>query len=230
MIRGSPLPRLLTERGANSCNMRFSDKFSILVACLAGMVSLSQPAAGQEYRDPLKWPFSVNSIWNTPVGSDAVYVHAGIERAMSRGMTVDEDVIVMRPEARIMKIHKNYAGWDRTKSRCPAEGAVMLSAPVPHDFIVSPDTWDGLTPNSGLAVLMPDRLTIRQTQPFAHCEAGEIGTTKYDGIFSGKYLWHGILWCPRRITPVGHRGGAQAGGPATGIGPHPPCPQGEPLL
>lgn len=133
-------------------------------------------------RDPLKWPFSAGSIWNTPIGSEAVYVHAGIERAMSRGLTVDEDDIVMIPEAQMMYIYRNNAAWDRTKSRCPVEGPLLFSAPIPHDFIVSPDTWDGLTPNSGLAVLMPDRRTIRQTQPFAHCDEGEIGTSRYAGF------------------------------------------------
>ena len=32
-----------------------------------------------EYRDPRLWPFSQVSIWNTPIGSDAKYVHARFE-------------------------------------------------------------------------------------------------------------------------------------------------------
>jgi hypothetical protein len=31
-------------------------------------------AVAQELRDPWFWPFDKHSIWNTPIGSDAVYV------------------------------------------------------------------------------------------------------------------------------------------------------------
>ncbi len=134
----------------------------------------------ETYRDPLKWPFSKTSIWNMPVGSDAEYVHARIRRAEARGMTVDEDVIVLTPDAPMMDIYLNNAGWNKKKNRCLVEGDVMFSAPIPHDFIVSPETWDGLSPNSGLAVLMPDGRTIRQTQPFSHCEPGDTATSKYN--------------------------------------------------
>lgn len=44
-------------------------------------------------RDPLKQPFSSNSIWNMPIGSDAKFVPAEPERAMAAGMTIDEDII-----------------------------------------------------------------------------------------------------------------------------------------
>lgn len=121
-------------------------------------------------RDPLQWPFADSSIWNMPIGSGAVYVPAGIEQRTAYGMTVDEDLIVMRPEAPMLGIYTNHAGWSQA-DRCPIEGPLLLNAPIPDSFIVSPDTWDGNTPNSGLAVLMPDGRTIQQTQPFSRCDA-----------------------------------------------------------
>jgi hypothetical protein len=130
-------------------------------------------------RDPLKQPFHHQSIWNRPIGSGAVYVHARIQNSTERGMTVDEDILILRPEAPMTEIYYNGAGWDRNRSRCPREGRLIFSAPIPADFVVSPATWDGLTPNSGLAVLMPDGRTIKQTQPFARCTAGEPATTLY---------------------------------------------------
>ncbi len=150
----------------------------------------------QEARDPLKWPFSQTSIWNMPVGADAKYVHAKIEKAMAAGMTIDEDYIVMMPDAPLMDIARNFAGWNRDKNRCAVEGKVLFSAPVPQSWIVSPETWDGITPNAGLAVLMPDKRTIKQTQPFAHCTAGQPGTSQYmfedEDIYSdGIYGSHG---------------------------------------
>lgn len=147
-------------------------------------------------RDPMKWPFSSNSIWNTPIGSNAEYVNAGIQVAEEKGMTVDEDIIVMKPDAEMMDVFINNAGWNRNKSRCPVEGDLLFSAPIPYDFIVSPETWDGSTPNSGLAVLMPDGKTIKQTQPFAHCEPNNTGTSRYmfpdqDLYGEGMYGAHG---------------------------------------
>jgi hypothetical protein len=123
------------------------------------------------HRDPYTWPFAVSSIWNMPIGSEAEYVPAQIEAAQARGMTVNEDLIVLLPDAPLLDIYTNYAGWDRDCDRYPTEGPLLFSAPIPDLFIVNPDTWLGLTPNAGLAVLMPDGETIRQTQPFAHCTA-----------------------------------------------------------
>lgn len=129
-------------------------------------------------RDPYKWPFSQTSIWNMPIGSNATYVHAHIEAAEARGLTVDEDIIVLNPTADLVEIHTSLAGWNQEKDRCLKEGPLLFKAPIPKSFIVSPDTWAGLAPNSGMAVLMPDGITIKQTQPFAKCSPDE-ATSRY---------------------------------------------------
>lgn len=132
-------------------------------------------------RDPLKQPFSSDSIWNTPIGDGAVYVHARLEGGDESGVTVDEDLIVLRPDAPMTPIRMSTAGWNREKDRCVADGGkVLFSAPIPDEFVVGPQNWDGEIPNSGLAVLMPDGCTIRQTQPFARCRAGGVATSRYD--------------------------------------------------
>ncbi len=172
----------------------------------------------EETRDPLKWPFSSHSIWNMPVGSEAVYVHAGIQRAKERGMTVDEDVIVLTPDEELVGIYRNNARWDRNKDRCVVEGGLLFSAPIPEDFVVSPETWDGRTPNSGLAVLMPDGKTIRQTQPFAHCRPGDTATSRFlfddqDLYGEGIYGAHG----GSRLSAIG--GALRLGELVPGAGP-----------
>jgi hypothetical protein len=147
-------------------------------------------------RDPLKQPFSSSSIWNMPIGKNAKYVPADLEKALAAGMTIDEDIIVLKPDAPLTEIFTNYAGWNRDKSRCPKEGPLLFTTPIPADFTVSKENWDGITPNSGLAVLMPDGRTIKQTQPFARCIAGEYGTSQYmfedmDIYGDGYYGAHG---------------------------------------
>ena len=132
----------------------------------------------KETRDPYLQPFSSYSIWNMPIGSDAQYVHAQIEPATQYGMTTDEDYIVMTPDEPLMDIFMHNAAWDRNKSRCDRviPEQLMFSAPIPQSWVINPPSG---TPNAGLAVLMPDKFTIKQTQPFAHCEEGGDGTSQY---------------------------------------------------
>jgi hypothetical protein len=158
-------------------------------ACLAA-VALSAAALAEdpfpESRDPLAWPFARESIWNTPIGSDAVYVRAQIAPARDWGMTVDEDIIILEPNAPATDIYYNSAGWSGG-DRCPAEGGVLIAgAPIPYDFVVPGGPG---TPNSCLAVLMPDGTTVKQGQPFARCTPGGAATIKYlypeDDIVTG---------------------------------------------
>lgn len=130
-------------------------------------------------RDPLLQPFAVDSIWNTPIGADAVYVHAQLEGGQGAGMTVDEDLIVLRADAPLTPIRVSTAGWDPGRNRCVPDGDVLFEAPMPEDWVVGPQNWDGSTPNSGMAVLMRDGRTVMQTQPFARCEAGGVATSQY---------------------------------------------------
>jgi hypothetical protein len=138
----------------------------------------AQVDASASSRDPLVQPFATTSIWNMPVGSAAVYVPAGIKPATGTSLEADDDVIVLTPTAPSTDIYVNTADWDPTKSRCPVEGALLFAAPMPSDFVV-PDPMQQ-TPNSGLAVLLDDHRTIKQTQPFARCTAAEAGTSHYD--------------------------------------------------
>ena len=146
--------------------------------CVTALFSMLGVSPSTHARDALRQPFHQDSIWNRPIGSEAVYVPAKIQKATAYGMTVDEDLIVLTPDAPLRQIYRNDAGWNRNRSRCTIDGPVLFRAPIPPDFIVSPDTWDGLTPNSGLAVLMPDGRTIKQTQPFARCTPDH-GTSRY---------------------------------------------------
>jgi hypothetical protein len=199
----------------------FTALLLIFPACSQKTVSMS-PQDEQTVlpgtRDAKKWPFSQNSIWNMPIGDSAVYVHANLQQALEQGMTIDEDIIIMKEDAPVTGIYRNNAGWDRNKDRCAIEGELLFSAPLPVDFIVSKETWDGQTPNSGVAVLMPDGRTIKQTQPFARCTAGEPATSRYlfedqDLYGEGMYGAHGAS----KLSAVG--GALRIGELRPGSGP-----------
>jgi hypothetical protein len=137
----------------------------------------SNADSGPTYRDPLKQPFASTSIWNMPIGSAATYVPAHIKPATGTALEPDDDVIVLTPTAPSTGIFTNTADWDPTMSRCPVEGPLLFDAPMPASFVV-PDPQQQ-TPNSGLAVLLGDARTIKQTQPFARCTAGQSATSHY---------------------------------------------------
>jgi len=129
-------------------------------------------------RDPLHWPFSTTSIWNTPIGSGAVYVPAQITPATAAGMTVDQDLIVMRPSAPALAVMTSTADWNNTMDRCPPSAPTLFSAPVPDDFVFKPVLPN--TPNASTAILAADGHTLMQTQPFSRCTAGGPATSHYD--------------------------------------------------
>ncbi len=117
-------------------------------------------------RDPYKWPFAKTSIWNIPIHNNATYAPATIQDAAN--FAVDEDVIIMRPAAPLMRVETNNAGWSQSKDRCLDEGPTLYSAPIPAEWIYDKTVWEGVTPNAGVAIAYPDN-SIIQSQPFAKC-------------------------------------------------------------
>jgi hypothetical protein len=137
--------------------------------------------AASTYRDPIAQPFASTSIWNMPIGTGAAYVPAQIVTPTANTLQGDEDVIVLTPTAPLTAIYRNTADWNANVSRCPYDaGALIYDVPLPSDFVVG-DTPVSDTPNSGLAALLADGRTIRQTQPFARCTAGAPATS--DDLF-----------------------------------------------
>jgi hypothetical protein len=156
-------------------------------AVAAGAIaSAAVGATDPPRRDPLRQPFHHASPWNLPIGREARYVPARIQKATAAGMTVDEDLIVLTPDAPLRPILRSDAGWNRQADRCRVDGGELFHAPLPDHFRVTRDTWLGQTPNAGLAVLMPDRRTLKQTQPFARCVV-EHGTSRY--VFGDEDLY-----------------------------------------
>ncbi|HWA73240.1 MAG TPA: hypothetical protein VG937_12915 [Polyangiaceae bacterium] len=101
-------------------------------------------------------------------------------------MTVDHDLIVLSPTSPLTEVYFNGAGWSKA-DRCPKEGELLFRAPIPAGWIV-PNGLPG-TPNNGLAVLLADGRTLKQTQPFARCAAGDFATSQF--VFPDQDL-HGL--------------------------------------
>lgn len=133
----------------------------------------TQPTTG--LRNPLKQPFASNSIWNMPIGSNAVYVPANLSpnpgnNIYAKMPGIDDEKIILKPTAPLVKINQSSAGWSG-KDRCVATGGLLLQVPMPTSYVV-PNT----NKNSSATFLLGDGRTIVQTQPLARCTAGGSGT------------------------------------------------------
>jgi hypothetical protein len=153
-------------------------------------------------RNPFWWPFISSSIWNTPIGSGAVYVPAnlpavpddpgdGIDVMWTPMPQIDEERIVLVPTAPLATIEYSSAGWsgaDRCIATPPAPAATHLpvTVPIPTNY-----TLPSSSKNNGAAFLMPDGHTLVQTQPFTRCSAGASATSViriFDGGVDGDII------------------------------------------
>ncbi len=122
------------------------------------LIVASVALTSAEVRDPWRWPFSQDSIWNMPIGSKAVYEDAGLKRSGFVG--VDEEwFVILKPSDPIREI-RSPSDWGK---RWPGE-KVLGTMPVPDDLII-PDAKPPHTPNACATFLMPDGRTVKQLEP-----------------------------------------------------------------
>jgi hypothetical protein len=123
-------------------------------------------------RDKWLWPFSQDSIWNLPIGSDAQYSPANLPKATYA--SVDNDLLFIIPAGSPLRPLYNPGSWT---NRCSGT-TTYESIPIPDDLIV-PDAINTetryYTPNNAAALLQPDGRTIMQLEPMARCvKAGPV--------------------------------------------------------
>jgi hypothetical protein len=122
-------------------------------------------------RDKWLWPFSQDSIWNLPIGSDAQYHPANLPKAARSSVDVDL-LFIIPPNSPLQPLY-NPGDW---KKRCSGTTTYEnLSIQIPDDLIV-PDAIDLVikyyTPNNAAALLQPDGRTLIQLEPMARCVKG----------------------------------------------------------
>jgi hypothetical protein len=124
--------------------------FPFLLLLLFTVFNVNSQDTLSGFRDPWLWPFSPNSIWNQPIGSNAIYVDANFQAAGHVGVDIQH----------ILELHDHYPVrqvlgtevWG--PGRCNGTQQLGFSIPVPDDWIV-PDAGNspyGLTPNSNFAL------------------------------------------------------------------------------
>src|SRR5207245_1195471 len=140
--------------------------------------SVSSASASATGRVATLWPFSRDSIWNLPIGANAVYVPGNIKKPTAYGMTTDVDVLILTPNAPPTDVYYNGDAWSGG-SRCNAQGPVLFSAPIPTNFVVlgaGSGNPDGTTPNYATANLAADGHKLIPGPQMARCTAGGTAT------------------------------------------------------
>jgi hypothetical protein len=145
----------------------------------SGPVGTGEPGPVPSIREVRLWPFSSASIWNTPVGSKAEYVPSGLQPDPYWGSFAQEIVVVLTPEAPLTDVYENLKDWSDSSAgaRCPQEGKLITRLPMPNDWSYPHEK--GL-PDGVAAILLPDKRTLYQTQPFHRCVAGSYATSHYE--------------------------------------------------
>lgn len=133
----------------------------VLLAAVALVAVLRSPG-DEPFRDPYAWPFARDSIWNTPIGSDAEYVPAGLgpELEADGAITVDPEHIALDPTAPLRTL------------RAPGEAGDGALVHVPDDLAHDGDY------NGCATLLAEDGRSVWQGQPL-ELEPGEDPSWRY---------------------------------------------------
>jgi len=123
-------------------------------------------------RDAWEWPFSQESIWNLPLGNNAVYEPAHLET----GFWTSADVELVYQVSEDDPLTRLYAPGSWTH-RCSGTNSPTgnpgdsIYIRFPEDELVS-DANPPHTPNNVTSILQPDGETIVSVAPLARCEEG----------------------------------------------------------
>lgn len=164
------------------------------IVYLTILISIYSNTNGQEIlqgtRDAWLWPFAQNSIWNQPIGSNAVYASTNFEAA-AYGVDFDRQYMLELdandPERQVLETET----WGQ--GRCDGTNYLGFNLNVPNDWIV-PDANGSTTPNNNFAFRLPDSDLVFEGNIVSRCtesgpvhmpgwaDLGDVQDIKGDGV------------------------------------------------
>ncbi|MDD5567295.1 MAG: hypothetical protein PHH01_03825 [Patescibacteria group bacterium] len=138
-----------TKHGKHKSKIQFGSKLFTTVKCV-GRCGKHEPT-----RDKYQWPYASDSPWNTPIGSQAVYVPAGLQPSL--WIDIDKDYIYFNGRERPLYANN---GWPAT-----CEGDEFLTNVYIADGEYIP--CDGK--NNSSAFVLPGNI-VYQSNPTARCD------------------------------------------------------------
>ncbi len=109
-------------------------------------------------RDPWLWPFSRNSIWNTPIGSGAKYVDTGFVMTKNYSIDLERHYKTTADDPLLEIVTFNEGRWSNNEADIKSKSGYTTY--FPKDVTVM--TSQG---NECSAILQPDGRTLVQLQP-----------------------------------------------------------------
>ncbi len=147
-------------------------------------------------RDARKWPFLSTSIWNTPIGSDAVFHDPGIFRPpfpLPNDFFSDDDYFIVTSSNDPPTPWYNQGWWGSPsgEAHCNITGNFVRNISFPANLTV---TMFGN--NNAAALLQPDNHSIINTQPLYRCKPGLPVLSILNSEVEGKddILWGNGTW------------------------------------
>lgn len=133
---------------------------------LSALLAITRISGAEECRNPLVAPFNASSIWNVPLGEDAVFAAANLFTNTSDmpSLFIDEDYFVKTAPTDPLTVWRSQGHWNATPD-CELFpwAPVVGSVPWPANLTI---TQSG---NNALALLLPDGDTLVLTQPAYKC-------------------------------------------------------------
>ncbi len=154
-VSDAALTEVVLSESASSDNPSSSDGSSISASSSASSsdtssVALQYPVY-EGTRDPWLWPFSRESIWNMPIGSNAVYEPTNFEA--SKNVAFDpEHFAVATYDDPLIEVRRYTSFKDRWPGSTNVQGKIYW----PESFVIPEKYIDGNFKNSCTAILQPD--------------------------------------------------------------------------
>ncbi|MEM1120363.1 MAG: hypothetical protein AAGJ18_07920 [Bacteroidota bacterium] len=119
-------------------------------------------------RNPVLRPFSRMSIWNMPIGDEAIYEPANLAPAGNVGADVVHVILLSESDPKYPVLDCPTFG----PGRCSGTTDLGYTLRFPADKIIADagNSEYGLTPNANYALIMPDQLNVLQGSKIARCE------------------------------------------------------------
>ena len=156
-------------------------------------ISISKTA---DCRNARTWPFLSTSIWNTPIGSDAIFHDPGIFRPpfpLPKNFFSDDDYFIVTTSSDPLTPWYNQGWWGPPggEAHCNVTGRFVRNISFPLNVTVRE-----YGNNNAAALLQPDKHTIINMQPLYRCQPGSPvlslamgGLRATDDIVSGNGSW-----------------------------------------
>ena len=168
----------------------------MLMPLIKGKDDPIKTAATESCRNARKWPFLSTSIWNTPIGSGAIFHDPGIFRPpfpLPENFFSDDDYFIITSSNDPPTPWYNQSWWYSPSSGSPCNITGNLIGNIAFPANVTVHRFGN---NNAAALLQLDNHTIINTQPLYRCTPGspvlsvfEMGVIAKDDIVYGNGTW-----------------------------------------